>query len=378
MLKNKKENQVYVWPLCTRFVHWLIALSFTTAFILSFFEHRLNYHVGVGIIFGLMLSYRIIWGFIGPKYATFNTFKLNLSQLKYYFVEKIQNRYRKIPAGHNPASSWYTLIVLFVGAIIVITGMLLYGIQEGRGYLSILNENYHKFSSVLLDIHIYASYTLLVWVIIHISGVLVEQFYHKTHMVNAMITGYKQTDGEDAQLCTPKNIVSFVIIALSLWVFYVIAFDTQSPFVKSKFPEINFKEESPVFYNKCSKCHKIYPPYLLPQKSWLRIMDGLDNHFGEKITDQNISKENQIEISRYLIQNSSEHSTREAALRITESTLEERPIAITKTQYWRDTHKDIPLSAYEDKKIKDKSNCFACHKDIEKGNLEDRDILYRH
>lgn len=323
-----------------------------------------------------MLAYRIIWGFIGPRYATFNTFKLNPNLLKHYFTEKIENRYREIPAGHNPASSWFTILVLFLGSIIVMTGLILYGTQEAKGYLSFLNLHFYQYNAILLNIHIYTSYTLLVWVIIHITGVLIEQFYHKTNMVFAMITGYKKAKGEDAEICRSKNILSYIFLALSLWVFFVIIHG-DNPFVANKFQNIDYEHENKVFYEKCGDCHKIYPTFLLTKNSWIRIMDGIDNHFGEKITDQNISKEDQSIIREYLLQNSAESSTREAAIKIVESVKDGRPLAITKTKLWRETHKNIPLSAYRDKKIKDKSNCFACHKDIEKGNLEDINIRYR-
>jgi len=375
---NKKPNHVYVWPLCTRIVHWLIAFSFTITFILSFYENKLNYHVAIGIIFGLMLVYRIIWGFIGPRYATFNTFKLNFSALKYYFVEKIENRYREIPAGHNPASSWYTLLVLFLGSIIVGTGLLLYGIQEAKGYLSFLNSEYYQYSELLFNIHIYTTYLLLVWVFIHITGVLIEQFYHKTNMVFAMITGYKKAKGEDTQLCNGKNIVTYIFLFISGWVVFVILDGTHNPFVKNSFSNIDYKQESPIFYDKCSECHKIYPTFLLTKKSWIRTMDGLDNHFGEKISDNNISKQERIVIRNYLLKNSAETSTREVAFKIVKSVKDGRPLAITKTKLWKEIHKDIPRNEFKTKKVKDKSNCFACHKDIEKGNLEDINIIYNY
>ena len=377
-MKNKKQGQVYVWPLCTRIVHWSIAFSFTIAFILSFYENKLNYHVAIGTIFGLMLVYRIVWGFIGPRYATFNTFKLNLSQLKYYFVEKIENRYRNIPAGHNPASSWYTLLVLFLGSIIVTTGLLLYGIQEAKGYLSFLNSDYYQYSNILFSIHIYTTYTLLAWVFIHITGVLIEQFYHKTNMVFAMITGYKKAKGEDAQLCQPKNITSYIFLILSVFVLFIILDGKENPFVKNRFANIDYQKESPIFYKKCGKCHKTYPTFLLTEKSWIRIVDGLDNHFGERITDQNISKEERIEIKNYLVTHSAETSTREVAVKITASVKDARPRAITKTKLWRDIHKDIPRDIFKKREIKDKSNCFACHKNIEKGDLEDINIKYNY
>ena len=373
-MNNKKKGQVYVWPLCTRIVHWSIAFSFTITFILSFFENRLNYHVAIGIIFGLMLLYRIVWGFIGPKYATFNTFKLNFEQLKYYFVEKIENRYREIPAGHNPASSWYTLLVLFLGSIISFSGLLLYGIQEAKGYLSFLNTNYYQYSDILFSIHTYTTYILLAWVVIHITGVLIEQFYHKTNMVFAMVTGYKKAKGEDATICKGKNIVSFLFLAISAWVFFVIIDGTHNPFVKNRFSNIDYEQSSPIFYEKCGDCHKTYPTFLLTQKSWIRIMDGLDNHFGEKITDQNISVKEKIVIRKFLLENSAETSKQEAAIKIMKSLGKRRPKSITKTPYWRETHKNIPKHVYKSKEIKDKSNCFACHKNAEHGNFDDSNI----
>ena len=56
---------------------------------------------------------------------------------------------------------------------------------------------------------------------------------------------------------------------------------------------------------------------------------------------------------------------------------ERRPKSITKTPYWRETHKDIPKSVYKLKEIEDKSNCKACHKDFEHGNMDDMNIIYR-
>jgi cytochrome b len=191
-MSNKKKDHVFVWPISTRIIHWLLALSFTLSFITSFYENKLHDHVALGFIFGIMIIYRIIWGFIGPKYATFNTFKLHLPDLKYYFVEKIKDRWRKIPAGHNPASSWYTIWAMIMGTIIVVTGLLLYSIQEAKGFLSFLNDSYYPYMDILLMLHTYASYIFAAWVIIHITGVLIEQFYHKTNMVFAMITGYKK------------------------------------------------------------------------------------------------------------------------------------------------------------------------------------------
>lgn len=374
---NKKPGYVFVWPIGTRIIHWMMALSFTAAFITSFYEYKLHDHVALGFIFLTIIVYRIIWGFIGPEYARFNDFKLSLPQLKHYFVEKIQNRWRKIPAGHNPASSWFTVWALIVGSIIVISGLLLYGIQEGKGLFMDLNETHSHYMGLLTHIHQFASYLFLAWVVIHISGVLVEQFWHKTGMVFAMVTGYKKTEGKDTKVKPALNIFAYSMIFIAVATYFFIISSNYNFLTLRKFTNVYYNEEHPVFFKQCGDCHKVYPPFLLPEKSWKRIIDDLDNHFGEEITEANITKPEQASIREFLYANSAEHSTREASVKIMNSLGERRPKAITKTPYWRETHKDIPLSVYKDKKIKDKSNCVACHKDIDLGNLDDMNIIYK-
>lgn len=371
---NRKPNHVFVWPLGTRIVHWLFALSFTLAFVSSCYENALHSHVAFGFIFLIMIVYRIIWGFVGPRYATFNTFKLHLPDLKHYFVEKIQNRWRKIPAGHNPASSWYTVWALFMGTIIVVSGLFLYGIQEAKGVLSYLNDTHTEFIGLLTAIHRYASYIFVGWVLIHITGVLIEQFWHRTGMVFAMVTGYKRTDGEDTEVSRRLTFFAFFMIFLAVGTYFFIISSNYNFLTTQKFTNVYYTQEHPVFERECSECHNLYPPFLLPEKSWKRLMGRLDNHFGEEITDANISKSEQASILAFLMENSADKSTREVSVKVMDSLGTRAPKAFTKTPYWRETHKAIPRSVYKEKRIKDKSNCVACHKGFEEGNLDDMNI----
>ncbi|MCD6433937.1 MAG: cytochrome b/b6 domain-containing protein [Sulfurimonas sp.] len=378
---NRREDQVFVWPVYTRIIHWLIAFSFTLAFIFSIEENLLNLHVAVGIIFGLMLVYRIIWGFVGPQYARFSTLKLSLAKLKFYFVEKVQNRWREIPAGHNPASSWYTLIVLSGGSVISITGLLLYGIQEGKGYLGFLNHDYYMYMDTLFNFHIYSAYILLIWVIIHISGVLLEQFYHKTNMVFAMVTGYKKAKGEDSKTGKYKSGLTYVFLIISALVFFVSTDGRNNPFVATIYKQHDYKHESFTYYTECGACHKPYPPFILPQSSWERIRGDLKNHFGEEISptmkkgENRISLNDQTVIFNYLKKHSADKNTKEVSVKVMKSLGGARGRkSITKIRYWKDTHADIPQHVFKSKKVKRKANCFVCHKNFEKGMLEDIDI----
>ncbi len=374
---NKKSGYVFVWPIGTRIIHWMMALSFTTAFITSFYEDLLHNHVALGFIFLIIIIYRTIWGFIGPRYATFNTFKLSLPALKHYFVEKIQNRWRQIPAGHNPASSWFTIWALGVGTIIVASGLLLYGVQEAKGFFRFLNSDFSQYMGLLDLIHKYATYLFAFWVFLHITGVLIEQFWHKTGMVFSMINGYKKTQGEDTQVKPLLSFFAYTTILIAVVTYFFILSSNYNFLTMQKYTNVYYEEVHPVFYKECGECHSAYPPFLLPKKSWERVLGKLDNHFGEKITEANITKSEHLSIKEFLLANSAESSTREVSVKIMESLGDRRPKAITKTPYWRERHKDIPKSAYKDKDIKDKSNCKACHRDFEHGNLDDMNIIYK-
>jgi len=375
---DNKKNKVYVWNLSARIIHWMIAISFTTAFITSFYENMLHNHVALGFIFGIMILYRIVWGFIGPKYAQFRHFMLKPKDFIFYFREKVQNRWRKIPAGHNPASSWYTVWAMVMGTVIVISGLLLYGIQEAKGVLSYLNNTNTQYIEILNIIHRYSAYIFVTWVIIHITGVLIEQFWHKTHMVFAMITGYKKTEGEDTTVSKALLFFSFLFIIMGVLTYLFIISSNYNFLTTQKFADIDYEVEHPLYFNECGgdngRCHKPYPSYILPKKSWKKIMSSLDNHRGIKITEANISKAKQESILNFLLDNSAESSTREASVKMMNSLGKRRPKAITKTPYWRETHKHIPREVYKTKEVKDKSNCFACHKDFEYGNLDDMNI----
>ena len=318
----------------------------------------------------MMLLFRLMWGFVGPNYATFKTFTLSLKELQSYFAQKIYNRWRTIHAGHNAASSWFTLIVLFLGGWIVLSGLFLQGIQEGSGVFKELNEHYFRFSFALLTFHKLFSYTLLAWAMIHIIGVFIEQFYHQTDMFFAMMTGYKKAEGNDATISIMQHLFAYGMIGVSIVLVYCVALDDAMFLTQSRFEKHDFKLENPAFFEQCGKCHKTYPPFMLPSDSWARLMDGLDNHFGEHITEQNITTHEQIRIKSYLLSHSAEHSTHKVAFKTLNSLGSMRPISMRKVPYWRETHQNMDKDAFNTLHVKNAANCFACHPDFEYGILD--------
>lgn len=368
-----KKDKTYVWSVIGRLTHWFIVILFITCYITSFYEHLLTAHIAIGVSLFFMLILKIVWGIIGPLYARWSDFNFNIDDLKFYFVEKVQNRYRKIPAGHNPASSWFAFLLTWVAITSCIIGFLLYGIQEGQGVFSGLNKSYYEYMNVLDQAHIVLAYVAIVMICTHVTGVLIEQFYHKTNMVMAMVTGYKQAQGKNIQTTFKmKFLGSIYILFAGIMGVYAYSVD-QNVLTQSTFCSVDYEKEHEVFYVECSDCHNLIPPHLLPQKSWIRLMNETADHYDE---DLDLSKGDIISISEYLVKNSAEHSSQEASYKFLQDVKNSGQFTLTKTDYWIETHKHIPKEVFKTEEIESKANCVACHDKFEEAILTDDAIKY--
>jgi len=109
----------------------------------------------------------------------------------------------------------------------------------------------------------------------------------------------------------------------------------------------------------------------LPKNSWRVLMSDLENHFGD---DAFLDIEDNVNILRFLENNSAEGSTKEVSFKMLQSIGKKDIIAITSTSFWKERHANISKDIFKHKKIKSKANCKACHIDIEKGLIEDENI----
>jgi len=113
------------------------------------------------------------------------------------------------------------------------------------------------------------------------------------------------------------------------------------------------------------------PPNLLPKKSWEILMGNLENHFGD---DASLDIEDTKQILDFLVKNSAENSTMQSSLMFLKSIDNKDIIAMSQTDFWEKTHRDIPKEIFDLDEVMSKSNCKACHTDIEKGLIENENI----
>lgn len=130
---------------------------------------------------------------------------------------------------------------------------------------------------------------------------------------------------------------------------------------------------NPVYKEECGGCHMAYPPGLLPEKSWVKVMSELDNHFGD---NAELDTEVHRSISEFLITNSADKSDYRRSVKFSSSIKsDDSPVRISDTPYFRHKHDEIPdrlVSANPE--VKSFSQCNACHAKAEQGSFNEHDI----
>jgi cytochrome b len=309
----------------------------------------------------------VVYGFFDIRYSSFKDFIYSKAEILEYIKSM------KPSARHNPLAS-ITMILIFVFIFLTIfSGGIFFGIEEGRGIFGFLNSSFYPLSHTFKEIHEFSANSLMVLIFIHLAGVFIDKFIHKNNSIKSMISGEKDIKDIDIEEKIAHKIFGFIsiIAILSISIYYITA-DKNSIFLKSIFPPIDYEVEHKSFAIECSSCHTLYPPFLLPKSAWYSMMDNLDNHFGD---DASLDMVETLSIKEYLAKHSAENSTRKASVRILKSYKGE--LAITKNSYWERKHKKIKDETFAQESIKRKSNCKACHQDIESGIIGEAKIPKR-
>lgn len=236
-----KDSKLYkVWDKPTRIFHWvnlLLVLSLLFVGLMMLFKSELGItaleakinlktlHVVIGYLFAANLSIRLIWGFIGNKYARFSHMfptaqtKTDLAVYKAEIAAGHSPQY----LGHNPKGKFAVLGIMILLITIMSTGLIragtdIYYPPFGSAVQHYLAQDNVEPSSLLPydptgvdpqkadamkpmkglagEIHVYAVYLLLLMIVIHVAAVIHAEVCRQPGLISAMISGKKLIQGE--------------------------------------------------------------------------------------------------------------------------------------------------------------------------------------
>ncbi len=119
---------------------------------------------------------------------------------------------------------------------------------------------------------------------------------------------------------------------------------------------------APAYQQECASCHVAYPPGMLPARSWQRLMNGLEHHFG---TDASIDAATVTQLSTWL---------RAHAASGKNAVAEPPQDRITRSAWFERKHDEIEPAVWQLPSVKSAANCAACHVGAEQGRFDDDDL----
>lgn len=174
-------QRILIWDAPSRVFHWLQAVSFVGAYLTSESERNRDIHVAFGYIMLGLIVFRLLWGFLGTRYARFSSFVFKPGEIIAYLLSLFKGK-PKHYLGHNPAGSVSVWLLLSIGLIICVTGVM--ALQDNA-------------SEAVINMHGAATKVMLAVILLHIIGVLVSSVLHRENLVHSMITGYKSAEIDD-------------------------------------------------------------------------------------------------------------------------------------------------------------------------------------
>ncbi len=112
---------------------------------------------------------------------------------------------------------------------------------------------------------------------------------------------------------------------------------------------------------ECGSCHVAYPPSLLSAANWRQMMGGLERHFG---ANAQLDAKARGEILAFLEANAARKQTKQSA-----------SLRITETPWFAKEHDEVPPALWKDARVKSAANCGACHREAERGDYSERNIV---
>lgn len=379
--------KINIWDIPTRVFHWLLAAAYAGTFLTSESESFLDYHTIAGYIALGLVVFRVLWGFTGNRYARFSDFVKGWGEVRAFLGEALK---LKMPRylGHNPAVGWVIAGMLCLTFVICVTGIITYSGEENLGAFA----GVFTFGAGMAarQIHHFLADLAIVMIIVHVSAALIHDFVFRENIILSMITGKKEDEESWSERTSHMSAhEGRSALRLAVWIIVTImggaALLLLPPAAKTDFTKLDQPRviddkgfasrltPNDVWEAECAtSCHNGFHPTLLPADSWVKVMDGLDDHFGDNVS---LDPETKAEILAYLQSASAERSTTEASKKLLYYLKPgETPLRITDTAYWKDKHSEIKEDVFQRKSVVSRSNCVACHPGADRGSFEDRDI----
>ena len=197
---------VWDWPL--RVFHWLLVICVAGAWAthyagLEWFE----WHRRLGYATLVLVAFRVVWGFVGTRYARFGSFVRGPRAIAEYVASLRSSA--AAPAGHNPLGA--LSVIAFLAVLLVQAATGLFANDEVANAGPFFGWVSQETSNQLTSIHHLNSNVLLGLIAVHLLAVVYYDVMRRSGLTRALLTGRKQrVEGIEGS----RGVLALIIVAL--------------------------------------------------------------------------------------------------------------------------------------------------------------------
>ncbi|MBZ0104808.1 MAG: cytochrome b/b6 domain-containing protein [Sulfuricella denitrificans] len=185
-------NKTYVWDLPTRLFHWSLAALVAFQWLSGEFKDQLlEFHLLGGYAILALVAFRLLWGFVGSRYARFSDFLHGIGPTLAYARALRANAAPRY-LGHNPLGGWMIVALLAMLALQGMTGLFARDEVVGGGPLRHMVSEH--MGEILTGLHEASFNLLLLLVVAHVASIVAHRRFKGEDLVRPMLTGYKDSD----------------------------------------------------------------------------------------------------------------------------------------------------------------------------------------
>ena len=234
-------QRIPLWDLPIRIFHWTLVSSVIAAIATAIIGGNwIVWHGRLGLLIVGLISFRVMWGFLGSHYARFAQFFPTPSNLKAY----LQGTWKG--EGHNPLGALSVFGLLGVLALQATTGLFSNDDIAFSGPLSTLVGK--DKSDQFTQLHEWNAYAIYLLVSLHIGAIAFYKIVKKNNLITPMITGWKETSETTKTVASNAgNTGSVGRLLISIAVAFAAVYGASGAWKPTSPPPAATKVETPSF-----------------------------------------------------------------------------------------------------------------------------------
>ena len=177
-----------IWDLSVRIVHWaLVVLIFGSWYTVEV-AGDMDTHMLIGQVILSLVLFRIVWGFVGTRYARFSSFWFKPREIV-ASARSLFSRAAPVYAGLNPVGGISVFLMLALALLQTTTGLFA---TDGDFYAGPLNDLISGAAgNGVTDYHELNFNILLLAICLHVVAVLYYLLFKRQNLIAPMIVGGK-------------------------------------------------------------------------------------------------------------------------------------------------------------------------------------------